>query len=123
MNQLIMKLLITSLSLIFCLSLSSCGPKIQKQEAAKLTDPAPLFPVPSEKQMGWHEMELNAFIHFTTNTFTGLEWGYGNESPAIFNPSSVDANQWASALKAAGFKGIILTAKHHDGFCLWPSKF
>ena len=118
-----MKLPITFLTLLICLALASCGPKIQKQEAAKRTDPAPLFPVPSEKQMGWHEMELNAFIHFTTNTFTGLEWGYGNESPAIFNPSAVDANQWASILKAAGFKGIILTAKHHDGFCLWPSKF
>lgn len=85
--------------------------------------PAPLYPLPSEKQMGWHEMEMNAFIHFTTNTFTGLEWGYGNEGETIFNPSALNATQWIKTLKAAGFKGVILTCKHHDGFCIWPSKY
>src|SRR5687767_11336503 len=110
--------------LLLCiLLLSSCGPKIQNNQTTKTNAPKPLLPIPTEKQMGWHEMELNAFIHFTTNTFTGLEWGMGNESPSIFNPSGVDAMQWATTLKAAGFKGIILTSKHHDGFCLWPSKF
>ena len=77
--------------------------------------------VPSKRQMNVQQMEFYAFIHFTVNTFTGREWGDGTESEEVFAPSKRNAMQWAETFRAAGMKGMILTAKHHDGFCLWPS--
>ncbi len=79
--------------------------------------------VPSERQLAHQSLEFYAFFHFTINTFTGKEWGDGTENPQIFNPVRMDANQWIRGIKAAGMRGAILTCKHHDGFCLWPSNY
>jgi alpha-L-fucosidase len=85
--------------------------------------PRPYGPVPSPRQLRWHRREFYGFLHFTTNTFTGKEWGYGDESPSVFAPTEFDANQIVGTAVEAGMAGLILTCKHHDGFCLWPSKY
>lgn len=93
---------------------------------ASAQDFAPLKPygaAPSPQQLAWHRLQYYSFVHFNMNTFTDKEWGEGRESPQTFNPTALDCRQWARICKAAGMKGIILTAKHHDGFCLWPTAF
>lgn len=97
-----------------CLLFSAC---------ATTPPPAPYGALPTPQQVEWHNMKYYAFVHFNMNTFTDKEWGEGQESPNTFAPTQLDCEQWARICKAAGMKGIILTAKHHDGFCLWPSKY
>ncbi len=100
--------------LILILILNACS---------QVKPPEPFGPVPSDRQLSWHELDYYMFVHFTVNTFTDKEWGYGDEKETVFNPSELDCRQWAKSAKDAGMKGIIITAKHHDGFCLWPSRF
>ena len=101
------------------LLLFSTATTVSAQTVAKTT----YGPVPNENQLRWQEMEMYAFIHYSLNTYTDQEWGYGNEDPNLFNPSHLDCRQWARVCKQAGMKGIIFTAKHHCGFCMWPSAY
>ena len=84
--------------------------------------PEPINPIPSQEQIDWQKLETYAFIHFGLNTYNDLEWGYGNTPASTFNPVNLDCEQWVATLKQCGMKGVILTAKHHDGFCLWQTE-
>ncbi|MDE3252703.1 MAG: alpha-L-fucosidase, partial [Bacteroidota bacterium] len=103
-----------------CLLLFFCG--IQSY-AQKTLPPKPYGAIPSQRQLDWQEMERYCFLHFTVNTFTDLEWGLGGEKESVFDPTNFDADQIVSTIAKNGFKGAILTCKHHDGFCLWPSAY
>ncbi len=89
----------------------------------KTAPPAPVLPVPEPRQIAWQELEYYGFVHFNMNTFSDREWGFGDEKPEMFNPTEMDPRQWARIASEAGMKGLIITAKHHDGFVLWPSAY
>ena len=111
-----------SCSILFLmLSIATMAKPVSK--AAGSGAPAPCLPVPTVQQLEWQDMEMYAFIHYSLNTYTDQEWGFGNESVELFNPSDLDCRQWAHVCKQSGMRGIILTAKHHCGFCLWPSAY
>ncbi len=108
------------------LEVTYAGPGIKKQRVpsrALFRSPTAAMLVPHPRQMAWQEMEVHAFVHFGINTFTDREWGDGTESPTLLNPTELDANQWVRDFKDAGMKQVVLSAKHHDGFCLWPSAY
>ncbi|MDQ6888943.1 MAG: alpha-L-fucosidase, partial [Bacteroidota bacterium] len=105
------------MKIFFVLFFALCMHCVAAQKA-RYTDPKP-----SKAQLAWHDMEFYLFTHFGPNTFTDLEWGKGTEKEEVFNPAALDCEQWCRIAKKAGAKGIIITAKHHDGFCLWPSKY
>ncbi len=97
-------------------------PAAHAAKAVAVPEHAASRPRPTPAQLRWQREQLSMFVHFTINTFTGREWGDGSENPSIFDPGKLDARQWARTAKACGFRSMILTAKHHDGFCLWPTK-
>ena len=104
------------------LFLSSCALATTLVSCSDVDAPAAVGPVPTPEQVEWQKMENYAFVHFGLNTFNDLEWGYGNTAAETFDPTNLDCEQWVRVIKAAGLKGVILTAKHHDGFCLWPTQ-
>eukprot|EP00897_Mesotaenium_endlicherianum_P010822 jgi/Mesen1/9769/ME000007S09831 len=111
------------LCLLLCLGLRLSVSRAASITSFPPTPPHPILPIPLAHQLAWQERELSMFFHFGVNTYTDVEWGDGTEDPRIFNPTAFNASQWVEVAKEAGFKTVIVVAKHHDGFCLWPSQY
>ena len=111
------------LSAAFIAWLLVTGMAYSQQTAQSVNSLSPCGPVPTENQLWWQDLEMYAFIHYSMNTYTDQEWGFGNEDLQLFNPADLDCRQWARVCKQAGMRGIIFTAKHHCGFCMWPSQY
>ena len=107
---------------LFPLLLSACT-TTSNVSPPNVSPPEPFGAIPTPQQLAWHDHRFYAFAHFNMNTFTGVEWGHGREHPDTFNPTDLDTDQWCRIFKEAGLTGVIITAKHHDGFCLWPSEY
>ncbi|KAI3974787.1 hypothetical protein MKX01_028047 [Papaver californicum] len=117
-SQISMLILLISLSLF-----DSLSTRLASATTLLKPLPLPILPIPSSSQISWQLDEMALFLHFGTNIFSNSEWGTGHISPSVFNPTELDAHQWVSVAKNAGFSRIILTVKYHDGFCLWPSAY
>ncbi|CAL1405100.1 unnamed protein product [Linum trigynum] len=123
-SRLLILLSLTTSHLLRFSTLTASAPAASpSRDKVAMPPPLPVLPLPSSSQLKWQQRELIMFLHFGVNTFTDSEWGTGRESPSVFNPVGLDAGQWVSAAVAAGVSLVILTAKHHDGFCLWHSKY
>ncbi|PKU77936.1 alpha-L-fucosidase 1 [Dendrobium catenatum] len=109
--------------LLLSSSTANITPKLSSKNIPRTPPPLPILPLPSASQLAWQQGEMAMFLHFGPNTFTDSECGSGHADPSIFFPKNLDSRQWAAVAAATGFSRVVLTAKHHDGFCLWPSSY